>query len=649
MWISRLFLCHIVQSSLVLPCRLVDLGRLQIEDPLLMKVWRRKRILPVLYTAQTLHIRLSGLLPSSWYTHITSLCLFFFVENSPKGKLEKSCPALAALHIMASDSLVGSLLGHWPAILLVVLVSYFVKNRFNRGLNKHPGPFLASITDWWRFWIVYKRRPEVEHIRLHAKHGDIVRLGPNSLSFSNPQALKTIYGLNKGFIKSDFYLVQQSVSNGHPLPSLFSSISESWHAQFRRCVNSAFSMSTLIQYEPFVDSTTELFLSQTEKIFAKTSEACNFSQWLQFYAFDVIGEITYSKRHGFVEENRDIDGIIKYLAGLFDYVAPIGQIPMLDKLFLKNPLYLLAAKHGLIDATFPVAKFARQRMVERYGTDNSKPASALLSTASKAPLPDLLSKFMQAKKARPDFMNDTLVTTMAVSMAFAGSETTAITLSAIFYYLLRNPLCLAALYRELDGREKEGFFSNPNGIVTWSESQDLPYLDACVKESFRLHPAAGLPVERVVPEPGLEIAGVFVKGGTIVGCNAWVVHRRPEIFGEDVETFRPERWLVGGGVAGQGVVEVSKEVDVKAEEKRIKDMGATLLHFGMGSRTCIGKNISLLEIYKLIPSFLKMFEVTFEDPSKDWKLINSWFVRQVNFRTKFRRREVASSKLQDGA
>ena len=114
-----------------------------------------------------------------------------------------------------------------------------------------------------------------------------------------------------------------SVAGGHRLPSLFSTTSEPFHAQLRRSVNSAFSMSTLIQYEPFVDSTTELFLSQTEKLYADTGAACNFSRWLQFYAFDVIGEMTYSKRHGFVEENKDIDGIIDYISNLFNYVAPV--------------------------------------------------------------------------------------------------------------------------------------------------------------------------------------------------------------------------------------------------------------------------------------------------------------------------------------
>jgi len=84
-------------------------------------------------------------------------------------------------------------------------------------------------------------------------------------------------------------------------------------------------MSTLIQYEPFVDNTTQLFLSQTDKLYATPNKSCNFSRWLQFYAFDVIGEMTYSKRHGFIEEDRDIDGIIGYIANLFDYVAPVRK------------------------------------------------------------------------------------------------------------------------------------------------------------------------------------------------------------------------------------------------------------------------------------------------------------------------------------
>jgi hypothetical protein len=93
------------------------------------------------------------------------------------------------------------LVAYWPVVLLFLGTAYLAKNYFNNGLQKYPGVFLASLTDWWRFFDVLGRRPDITHIRLHRELGDIVRLGPNSLSFANPKALKTIYGLNKGFTK----------------------------------------------------------------------------------------------------------------------------------------------------------------------------------------------------------------------------------------------------------------------------------------------------------------------------------------------------------------------------------------------------------------------------------------------------------------
>ena len=205
---------------------------------------------------------------------------------------------------------------------------------------------------------------------------------------------------------------------------------------------------------------------------------------------------------------------------------------------------------------------------------------------------DLLSMFLKAKSDRPEFFHDGRVLTMAVSMAFAGSETTGISLSAIFYYLLRNPQYYRKLVLEIDTAVQNGKVEDrASGLVSWAESQKLPYLDACVKEAFRLHPAAGLPLERIVPEGGAEICGEHIKGGAIVGCNAWVIHRRPEVYGQDVDVYRPERWL-------------------EADKDSRKEMEATLFQFGQGSRTCIGKNISLLEIYKLVPSFLRRFQVS---------------------------------------
>lgn len=321
-------------------------------------------------------------------------------------------------------------------------------------------------------------------------------------------------------------------------------------------------------------------------------------------------------------------------------------------------------------------------MAERLGAlpDDPKqpllPVSADDDAAPPSSSPDLLSKFLAAREARPDFMSDTLVQTMAVSMAFAGSETTAISLGAVFYYLLRHPAALARLRAELDDAARAGAFADATtGLVTWHESQRLPYLDACIKEAFRLHPAAGLPLERIVPPAGADIAGHHVPGGTIVGCSAWVIHRRPELWGADADAYRPERWLVDERLAPGSPARA-------ADERRVREMNGHMFQFGMGSRTCIGKNISLLEIYKLVPSFLRRFEVRlpsppapyilsmsfpllvpapsrkasspsppqanhpssdqirFKDPQQEWKLINAWFVKQVNFQAVFEPREL---------
>lgn len=118
-----------------------------------------------------------------------------------------------------NDSLLLSFIAeHWVPLTAVLTTAWLAKNYFCNGLNKYPGPKLAAVTDWWRFWVVWGRRPEVVHLKLHEKHGDIVRLGPNSLSFANPEALKTIYGLNKGMTKVsalvlDLYLLKEKRNN----------------------------------------------------------------------------------------------------------------------------------------------------------------------------------------------------------------------------------------------------------------------------------------------------------------------------------------------------------------------------------------------------------------------------------------------------
>ncbi len=67
-------------------------------------------------------------------------------------------------------------------------------------------------------------------------------------------------------------------------------------------------------------------------------------------------------------------------------------------------------------------------------------------------------------------------------------------------------------------------------------------------------------------------------------------------------------------------------------------MACSRLVFGAGARTCLGKNISLLELYKLVPTFLRNFEIEVRDESK-YQHYCAWFVRHINFNTAFRPRQ----------
>ena len=128
-------------------------------------------------------------------------------------------------------------------------------------------------------------------------------------------------------MQSNYYPVQAATNKGHAVLNLFSTTDEYFHAQLRRCVSHAFSMSTLLSYEPLVNSSTAFFLEQTSERFVKFGKSVNFSHWLQYYAFDVIGELAWSKRLGFLENNKDIDGIIASVDWALNYGSVVSFLP----------------------------------------------------------------------------------------------------------------------------------------------------------------------------------------------------------------------------------------------------------------------------------------------------------------------------------
>lgn len=113
-------------------------------------------------------------------------------------------------------------------------------------------------------------------------------------------------------------------------------------------------------------------------------------------------------------------------------------------------------------------------------------------------------------------------------------------MQSFFYFVLNSETVHSRLVAEIEVARREGQISE---TISYAEAQNLPYFQACLKEAMRLRPAVGLNIQRYVPEGGAEIDGVRYAGGIRVALNGWVLHRDRATFGEDVDVFRPERWL----------------------------------------------------------------------------------------------------------
>lgn len=142
---------------------------------------------------------------------------------------------------------------------------------------------------------------------------------------------------------------------------------------------------------------------------------------------------------------------------------------------------------------------------------------------------------VQCKSTSPDMVP-------ADICSFAGSDSTASTMQSFFYNVLNDTKVYKTLQKEVDDAQTAGELSE---IVQYAEAQKLEYFQACLKEAMRIRPAVGLGIYRVVPPEGAKIDGQFYPGGTEVAVNGWVLHRDQGVFGEDVETYRPERWFEG--------------------------------------------------------------------------------------------------------
>lgn len=132
-----------------------------------------------------------------------------------------------------------------------------------------------------------------------------------------------------------------------------------------------------------------------------------------------------------------------------------------------------------------------------------------------------------------------------------------------------------------------------SGHLSYEDANQLHFTQASIKEAQRLHPVIGMSLPRTVPEGGMEVHGHQIPSGTTVGCNPVSLHRIAEIFGQDAEVYRPERWL---------------------DETIRKDLDRFNLIYGGGARTCPGRYLAEMLVGKVVPVIIRHFDIEVSIP-----------------------------------
>jgi len=182
--------------------------------------------------------------------------------------------------------------------------------------------------------------------------------------------------------------------------------------------------------------------------------------------------------------------------------------------------------------------------------------------------------------------------------------------------LISNPRALNTLRAEISNLSPPlpPTSEDPAFVIPDATAKSMPYLQACIKETLRVYPVGvGLNLKDAPPQGDTLPDGTFIPGNTAIGMCAWRIFRNKDVFGEDAELWRPERWIEMADLAATASSAEEREAAKKclARMERICE-----LSFGYGEYKCLGERIARIELGKGVVEMLRRFEFQVEDVKK---------------------------------
>ncbi|APA10891.1 hypothetical protein sscle_07g056610 [Sclerotinia sclerotiorum 1980 UF-70] len=420
-------------------------------------------------------------------------------------------------------------------------------------LARYPGPFFAKISDWYAAYHAYQGDIHKDVLHAHEKYGNIVRYGPNRLVFSTAEAMHDIH-FAKNVRKSDAY---KGILSGPNASNVHNALDKTDNQRKRKLIARWLSEDQLKQFESNILRQSEIFIKgiiESEVSPDGWTKPVNIANHCRYLIFDIASELTLG--HNFqLQTNPTNRYMIHFASPLHRFNSAFVQSVDLAGYHLEKIFYP--------QALWYVWKLFREgsRFSAEKVQSMDKPHNPLISLLYKERDPES-GKELSATQIWSELK--------FVMVTGAGSPASA--LAAIFFYLMRHPRCYEKLVKEI-----RSTFSDASEIHTGPKMSSCLFLQACIKEGFRLSPSTGAILWRNVEDGGLKIDGEHVDAGFDVGTGIYAMNHNEEYF-PNASIFEPERWLL----------------DETTSDLALASRAFTT--FSMGPRRCLGQSLATTEI-----------------------------------------------------
>ncbi|KAK2603870.1 hypothetical protein QQS21_003905 [Conoideocrella luteorostrata] len=467
------------------------------------------------------------------------------------------------------------------SLLLLYPIGVFVRNIYFHPLSKFPGPKL-----WAASYIPYIKALLTgtlvkEHAEIHDKYGDVVRVGPNEISFATDEAWRDIYEYRPGHKETSKDPVWYIAPNGAP-QNIVTTTDAKVHARMRKYLGNSFTDTALIDQRPTIEGYADLFISRLRDMSTAPETGgkgalVDMTDWINFFTVDVIGDLAFGEPFGCLQTSDYhpwVRTLFNFLKGMV-FAASTRFYP-----WIASAMESLLPK-SVMDLQRQHTEFANEKINRRLNLQTNRP--------------DFMTPFL---KQNPDFkyMSKGEIESTFAIIIVAGSETSATVLCGILNQLTKNSNSLMTLENVI----RQRFRSEEE--ISIETTTNIPYLEAVIHEGLRLcNPVpGGLP--RVVPQGGETYAGYFLPGGTKLSIRPYVLNRSKKHFAAPYE-FCPKRWMPTD----------------QRPSKFANDSLSVSKPFSTGPTGCLGKSLAWAEMRLILARLVWAFNISVDpDRAVDW-------------------------------